>query len=56
MRQKTNQKLSIALIPSLSLEPSRRYLYVHASAVGGVGGVVGSVALRHQLAALGVHP
>jgi hypothetical protein len=53
MRQKRNQKVSIALIPSLSLEPSRRYLYVHASAVGGV---VGSVVLRHQLAALGVHP
>jgi hypothetical protein len=55
MRQKWNQKGSIALIPSLSLDRYERN-YVHASAVRGVGGAVGSVALRHQLAALGVHP
>ena len=55
MRQKGNQKVSIALIPSLSLDRYERN-YVHASAVRGVGGAVGSVALRDQLAALGVHP
>jgi hypothetical protein len=55
MRQKWNQKVSIALIPSLSLDRYERN-YVHASAVRGVGGAVGSVALRDQLAALGVHP
>jgi hypothetical protein len=56
MRQKTNQKAAIRPIALLCIEPSRTSPNLYVGAVGGVEGVVGSVALRHQLAALGVHP
>jgi hypothetical protein len=56
MRQKSNQKAAIRPIPLLSIEPSRTSPKLYVGTGGGVEGVLGSVALRHQLEALGVHP